>query len=70
MRQLFRCLTLVTLALGIFVPSACNKPVTPDDGNIDIIDLLGKEDKLYQDLTIQSQFKGQKMSFSVWLPNG
>ena len=58
------------MALGIIVPSACNKPAAPDETPVDIIDLLGKEDKLYQDLTIQSQYKGQKMTYSVWLPGG
>lgn len=66
----FRFWLYVTLALGCFVPSACNKPAASDDKPVDIADLLGKEDKLYQDLTIQSQFKGQKMTYSVWLPNG
>lgn len=66
----FRFWLYVTLALGCFVPSACNKPAASDDKPVDIVDLLGKEDKLYQDLTIQSQFKGQKMTYSVWLPNG
>ena len=56
---------LVTMALGMFFSSACNKPLAPDDSPVDIIDLLGKEDKLYQDLTIQSQYKGQKMTYSV-----
>jgi S-formylglutathione hydrolase FrmB len=59
------------MALGILVPSACNKPDKPDDnGQTNLIDLLNAEDKLYQDLTIQSQYKGQKMTYSVWLPNG
>lgn len=69
----FRIWLYVTLALGILVPSACNKPNTPsgdENGKASIIDLLNKEDKLYQDRTIESQFKGKKMTYSVWLPNG
>ena len=61
------------MALGILVPSACNKADKSEEGKEDkanLIDLLGQEDKLYQDLTIQSQYKGKKMSYSVWLPNG
>lgn len=61
------------MALGILVPSACNKSSQPsgdENGKNNLIDLLGKEDKLYQDLTIQSACKGQKMTYSVWLPNG
>lgn len=61
----------VMMALGILVPSACNKlPNNNGNGQVDLNDLLSKEDKLYQDLVIQSAFKGQKMTYSVWLPNG
>lgn len=61
----------VMMALGILVPSACNKLSTNNEnGQVDLNDLLSKEDKLYQDLTVQSAYKGQKMTYSVWLPNG
>lgn len=61
----------VMMALGILVPSACNKlPNNNGNGQVNLDDLLSKEDKLYQDLVIQSAFKGQKMTYSVWLPNG
>ena len=60
------------MALGALALSACNKP---DNGSgekekVNILDLLNKEDHLYQDLTIQSTYKGMKMTYSVWLPNG
>lgn len=59
------------MALGILVPSACNKlPDSNENGQVDLNDLLSQEDKLYQDLTVQSAYKGQKMTYSVWLPNG
>lgn len=73
MGKSFRFWMIVTVALGILVPGACNKiPDSGEDNNgkVNLIDLLGKEDKLYQDLTIQSACKGQKMTYSVWLPNG
>lgn len=70
MSRFSRFWIFVTMALGMICSSACNKPLAPDDSPVDIIDLLGKEDKLYQDLTIQSQYKGQKMTYSVWLPGG
>jgi S-formylglutathione hydrolase FrmB len=61
----------VMMALGILVPSACNKlPINNGNGQVNLDDLLSKEDKLYQDLVIQSAYKGQKMTYSVWLPNG
>ena len=61
----------VMMALGILVPSACNKlPNNNGNGQVNLDDLLSKEDKLYQDLVIQSAYKGQKMTYSVWLPNG
>lgn len=61
----------VMMALGILVPSACNKlPNNNENGQVNLDDLLSKEDKLYQDLYIQSTCKGQKMTYSVWLPNG
>ena len=60
------------MALGILVPSACNKllPDSNENGQVNLNELLSKEDKLYQDLVIQSANKGQKMTYSVWLPNG
>ncbi len=61
----------VMMALGILVPSACNKlPDSNENGQVNLNELLSKEDKLYQDLVIQSANKGQKMTYSVWLPNG
>lgn len=67
-----RVLFFLSLALGAFALSACeDDPVTPDDPQpIDILDLLNKEDKLYQDLTITSKNMARKMTYSVWLPNG
>jgi len=63
---------IVTMALGTLVPSACNKlPSDEDqDSKQKLLDMLNSEDKLYQDLTIQSKYKGKTMTFSVWLPNG
>lgn len=63
----------LSLALGAFALSACegDKPADPDEPKpIDILDLLNKEDKLYQDLTITSKSMARKMTYSVWLPNG
>lgn len=72
MRQLVRYLMIVTMALGTLIPSACNKSSLDNgqDNKQNLLDLLNAEDKLYQDLTIQSQYKGKKMTYSVWLPNG
>lgn len=67
-----RHLLIISIALGALVAlGACGKD---DDGKdpekIDIVDLLNKEDKLYQDLTITSKAMNKKMTYSVWLPNG
>lgn len=63
---------LVILALGALALSACNKPANggQEKEKVNILDLLNQEDHLYQDLTIQSTYKGMKMTYSVWLPNG
>jgi len=68
-----KVITLLALALGVFSFSACEgtDPDNPDDPKpVDILDLLNKEDKLYQDLTITSKNMARKMTYSVWLPNG
>lgn len=72
MRHFVRLLTIVTMALGTLVPSACNKSPLDEgkDNKQTLLDLLNAEDKLYQDLDIQSTYKGKKMTYSVWLPNG
>jgi len=63
---------ILALALGALALSACDKEdKKPEEQKpIDILDLLGKEDKLYQDLTISSKAMSRKMTYSVWLPNG
>lgn len=61
------------MALGALALSACGKSTAEKSGEEqeqNILDLLNAEDKLYQDLTIQSAYKGQKMTYSVWLPGG
>lgn len=67
-----RILYILALALGALALSACGKDNTNSgtDKPIDILDILNSEDKLYQDLTITSKNMGQKMTYSVWLPNG
>jgi len=69
-----RIFLFLTLALGtLAVLSACSKENANENGGsqqVDILDLLNKEDKLYQDLTITSKNMGKKMTYSVWLPNG
>lgn len=66
---------LFALALGVLASSACGKQPTPseqkgDGGKQNLIDLLRAEDQLYQDLVIESTYKGRKMTYSVWLPGG
>lgn len=61
---------IIALALGISVLGACGKNDTKDPQKVDLNDLLDKEDKLYQDLTITSKAMSRKMTYSVWLPNG
>lgn len=63
---------LAVVALGALALSACNKPVEDfkEEGQVDILELLNKEDQLYQDMTIQSTYKKRVMTYSVWLPNG
>lgn len=72
MRKPYRYVLFVILALGMFVPSACNKADQENgkENQQNLLDLLNAEDKLYQDLTIRSQYKGKQMTYSVWLPNG
>ena len=68
-----RYLLLLAVALGALAAlSACGKEDTDskEPEKIDLLDLLGKEDKLYQDLTISSKAMSKKMTYSVWLPNG
>jgi len=69
MKKLFY---ILALALGAAALSACGKADkgTDDQQPIDISDLLSKEDKLYQDLTITSTNMSRKMTYSVWLPGG
>ena len=62
---------IIAAALGILFLSACGKdPDQPGKEQVNMLDLLNSEDKLYQDLTITSKNMGRKMTFSVWLPNG
>ena len=73
MRQLVRYMMIVTMALGMLVPSACNKiPDNSGDENSkqNLLDLLNKEDKVYNDLKIRSTAMGQSMKYTVWLPGG
>ena len=68
-----RVLYILTLVLGAIALSACGKD--PDNKEnegeqVNILDLLNQEDKLYQDLTISSKAMSRKMTYSVWLPNG
>ena len=70
-----RILNILSLALGaLLVLSACgsnSKVEQPEGDNSDkLLELLRAQDKLYQDLTITSQYKNRKMTYSVWLPNG
>ena len=67
-----KLLFILALALGAMALGACGKEDNnkPEEQPIDILDLLGKEDKLYQDLTITSKAMSKKMTYSVWLPNG
>lgn len=69
MKKLFY---IFALALGAAVLSACSKDSggNGNSGTVDVLDLLSKEDKLYQDLTITSKAMSRKMTYSVWLPNG
>lgn len=61
---------MFVVALGAFALSACGKQQTQDNNQVDILDILNSEDKLYQDLTITSKYMSRKMTYSVWLPNG
>ena len=64
---------MTAAALGaIMALSACGKDNagTEDKEKADVLELLGKEDKLYQDLTITSKAMSRKMTYSVWLPGG
>ncbi len=70
-----RLISILALALGVLALSACGKPGDPSDnegggGKQNLLDLLNKEDHLYQDLTITSTYLKRKMTYSVWLPNG
>lgn len=66
-----RILYMFVVALGAFALSACGKQQPQDDNKqVDILDLLNSEDKLYQDLVISSKNMSGKMTYSVWLPNG
>ena len=70
-----RILILLALALGALLAlGACGKPDVPSDDNgngskQNLLDLLNKEDHLYQDLSITSKHLSRKMTYSVWLPN-
>ena len=70
MRRKLIC--ILALALGALALSGCgkNNAGTQDTEKVDVLDLLGKEDKLYQDLTITSKAMSRKMTYSVWLPGG
>ena len=67
---------LLALALGALLAlGACGKQEGPSgdddkDSKQNLLDLLNKEDHLYQDLTITSKKLSRKMTYSVWLPNG
>ncbi len=66
-----RILNILALALGAFALSACGGDPQPDEQEqVNVLDLLNAEDKLYQDLTITSKHMSKKMTYSVWLPNG
>ena len=67
-----RILYILALVLGALALSACGKDPEPnkEENQIDILDLLNAEDKLYQDLTLTSTNMARKMTYSVWLPNG
>ena len=67
-----RTVLFLALALGALVAlSACGKEDEPKEvQQVDLLELLNGEDKLYQDLTITSKNMGRKMTYSVWLPNG
>ena len=67
-----RTVLFLALALGALVAlSACGKEDEPKEvQQVDLLELLNSEDKLYQDLTITSKNMGRKMTYSVWLPNG
>ena len=74
MNRLFTLLTVA--ALGVFALGACNGGGTdpenpdPDKGKEALLDLLRKEDKLYQGMTITSTALNRQMTYSVWLPGG
>lgn len=70
MRRKLIC--ILALALGALALSGCGKTNagTQATEKVDVLDLLGKEDKLYQDLTITSKAMSRKMTYSVWLPGG
>ena len=70
MRRKLIC--ILALALGALALSGCgkNNAGTQDTEKVDVLDLLSKEDKLYQDLTLTSKAMSRKMTYSVWLPNG
>lgn len=62
---------MLTLALGGLSFSACEGDQPENNGEqANILEILNKEDKLYQDLTITSKAMSRKMTYSVWLPNG
>ena len=66
-----RILNILALALGALALSACGgEPQPQEQEQVNILDLLNAEDKLYQDLTITSKHMSKKMTYSVWLPNG
>lgn len=68
MMKRFFCIFVV--ALGVLSLSACGKSAVPETDEVDILDLLNAEDKLYQGLTITSKNLSRKITYSVWLPNG
>ena len=65
-----KILYIVALALGVLTLGACGDEKEEVNNQVDILDLLNKEDKLYQDLTVTSKAMGRKMTYSVWLPQG
>ena len=73
-----RFLILLATALGALLAlGACGKQDNPSENNggeeggkQNLLELLNKEDKLYQDLTITSTNLSRKMTYSVWLPGG
>ncbi len=66
-------LSSLVIVSTVLVLASCRGKDTVDnreEAQQNLLEILRGEDKLYQDLTITSQYKKRQMSYSVWLPGG